>query len=96
MKKQKFFRGHRVRIADNLGPAMTHFPAGLEAIVVHSYSDAYGGNNHHDYNLLVHEPDGWHVTAWYHEKQLTLLDADRDKGEAVLQENKREAALIDL
>ena len=89
MKKQKFSRGHRVRIADDLGTAMRHFPAGRDAIIVGSYSDLYVGStlqHDHEYSLMLQEDDGTiNTNSWYHEAQLTLIDGDREKGEKLLQ-----------
>lgn len=70
-KGQKFQYGSRVKIADNLGPYMSHFPSGKNATVVHSYAHAYGGNDVGHYCLNV---DGIGCVAWYLEEQLTLLE----------------------
>lgn len=89
MKKQKFFRGQRVRIADDLGVAMSHFPSGRDAIVVGSYSDLYHGSmshRDHEYSLMLQEDDGTiNTSSWYHEAQLAFVDKDREKGEKLLQ-----------
>ena len=84
LKSQKFFRGHRVRIASEMPQYMSHFPCGGEAIVVGSYSDIYGGNDINSYSLLLIEPYGG-MCSWYEEGQLTLVSTDRDKGEGLLQ-----------
>lgn len=69
--KQKFVRGDRVRIADDLGPMMSHFTSGKDATVLHSYNDNHGCNNYKDYALKI---DGKGYSAWYHEDQLTLIN----------------------
>lgn len=85
--KQKFFRGHRVHIAADLGPTMSHFHKDTDAIIVGSYSDLYGHGNYTSYELLVLSKKGepHHTSAWYEEHQLTLVNSDRDGGERMLQ-----------
>ena len=68
-KGQKFPNGARVRIADNLGPYMSHFPAGRGATVKYTYAHAYGGTDVKSYCLDV---DGHGEISWYHEHQLKL------------------------
>ena len=87
MSKQRFFRGHRVKIADKLRNSMSHFESGCEAIVNHSYSDRYGGDDNGSYGLLLLTKNP-HYVAWYDEGQLTLIDSDRDAGERILQRYK--------
>jgi hypothetical protein len=69
-KGQKFPCGSRVRIADDLGPYMKHFPKGRQATVVHTYAHAYGGNDVKQYQLDV---DGCGEVAWYNEHQLIVV-----------------------
>jgi len=92
MTKQKFFRGQRVRLAKDFGKCMSHFGGkGGEAIVVHSYSDSYGGGNYSDFDLLVlcGKPEIYEEypsqSAWYHDYQMTLISDDRVTGEKILQ-----------
>jgi hypothetical protein len=66
-KGQKFPVGARVRIADNLGKYMSHFPSGKLATVEYTYAHAYGGNDVKSYSLLI---DGMGSHAWYEEWQL--------------------------
>lgn len=87
MKKQKFFRGHRVHITANLPKSMSHFTGDVDAIVDGSYSDQYGGSNVDDYSLLLLTKRPYRV-SWYHEHQLTLVNSDRDAGERLLQKYK--------
>lgn len=68
---QKFAPGTRVRIADDLGPMMAHFESGKNATVEYTYAQAYGGDNVDSYSLLI---DGYGSVAWYHERQLTLIE----------------------
>lgn len=68
---QKFLNGTFVKIKDNLGPTMGHFPAGLYAKVEYTYAHAYGGDNIESYSLLVRFSERmWSSVAWYHEWQL--------------------------
>lgn len=89
MKIQKFFRGHKVRVAKDLGSSMSHFQGDCNAIVIGSYNDQYGGGHrgkNTPYSLLLF-PKGSspYSCSWYMESQLTLMDQDRDIGEATLQ-----------
>lgn len=67
---QKYPPGSRVRIADDLGPTMRHFPHGREATVLHTYAHAFGGDDVQSYALDV---DGRGFVAWYYERQLTAV-----------------------
>lgn len=66
-KGQKFPVGARVKIADDLGPSMSHFPSGKMATVLYTYAHAYWGDDVTSYCLDV---DGVGSVAWYHELQL--------------------------
>lgn len=69
--QQKFPKGTRVRIADDLGRAMAHFPgAGCLATVKYTYSQAYGGRDFKSYSLKI---DGHGEVCWYDESQLTTV-----------------------
>ena len=68
--RQKFANGTKVRIADDLGRAMFHFPSGIKATVEYTYAHAYGGDDVNSYSLIV---DGHGSVAWYHEWQLTAI-----------------------
>lgn len=67
-KGQRYAAGTRVRISDDLGPRMSHFPSGMEATVEHTYAHAYGGDDVLSYCLNV---DGHGQVSWYYESQLT-------------------------
>ncbi len=100
MKNQKFFRGQRVRVADDLGSMMRHFTSGCDAIVVGSFSDQMSRISGADMDivkeieesytlLLLKSEDGTMSTAsWYEESQLTLVSDDRIRGEEILQKHK--------
>lgn len=84
--QQKFQAGDLVRVADNLGPSMEHFQKGCNAIVLGSYADQFGGDNHEVYTLFI-ENHG--EVSWYYESQLTfvrhapdLLESWREQREA--------------
>lgn len=69
---QKFHIGSRVKIADNLGPGMSHFSgAGKSATVLYTYAHAYGGSGVKSYALDI---DGLGDCAWYEEHQLSLIE----------------------
>lgn len=68
---QKFPVGSRVKVADDLGPHMSHFPgAGKFATVHHTYAHAYGGSDVKSYSLHI---DDYGTVAWYDEHQLTAV-----------------------
>lgn len=93
MKKQKFFRGHQVRISKDLPTYMRHFKNDFVAVVNHSYTDIHGSSSEREpqYSITYKKEDGtFNSSAWYQESLLTLVDGDRDKGEAFLQEAKGE------
>ena len=96
MKKQKFKRGDKVRIAKNLGPTMSHFEADQDAIVLGSYRDQYGGDNTTSYTVLLCE-DGNHV-SWYHQRQLRFIRHVGEKGitKVMTARDKRNATESDL
>jgi hypothetical protein len=87
---QKFNRGDHVKVADDLGPSMSHFQSGCEAIVIGSYRDQYGGgaNNEKEYTLHI---KGGGQSSWYREHQLTLIEASRGD---LLQEWEDEAEAL--
>ena len=68
---QKYAPGTRVRIADDLGSCMSHFPSGVNATVKYTYAHAYGGKDVTHYCLKV---DGHGEISWYYEHQLTKID----------------------
>ncbi len=74
---QKFKRGDVVMVADDLGPHMSHFRAGAEAIVMGSYADKFGSsdpycsNDFKSFTLMF--TDNGNQSSWYEEEQLTLL-----------------------
>jgi hypothetical protein len=75
MTVQKYQRGNIVRIAKTLTRSMAHFTADCEAIVVGSYADLCGGSNHEDVSYELYLIPKLHTSAWYHESQLTFVDA---------------------
>lgn len=87
MDKQKFFRGQRVKIADEMPKSMTHFEKSVEAIIQYSYSDVYGKNDNNNYSLLLIIPK-LRTSAWYPAELLTLINTDRYEGECIIQKYK--------
>lgn len=64
---QKYPPGTRVRITDDLGPSMRHFPSGKNATVKYTYAHAYGGGDVKTYCLAV---EGHGEISWYSEEQI--------------------------
>ena len=83
-----FKKGDWVRVAKDLGPSMRHFTANVEAIVVGSYADQYGGSDRDRYTLYL---KGKGECSWYDGQQLTLVEAGRlDKLQAWVDEDEAE------
>lgn len=74
MTDRQFFPGDHVKVADDLGPTMSHFTSGVEAIVIGSYADQYGGKDHSEFTLQL---KGHGQSSWYHDHQLTLIERNR-------------------
>jgi hypothetical protein len=81
---QRFKRGNIVKIADKLEPYMSHFPAGVTAIVLGSYCDQF----HYHTNQPCHQSDGYSYTllfesggesSWYPERHLSLVSAGSEQ-----------------
>jgi len=81
---QKFWRGQRVLV---VRPRYATLPDPREAIIVGSYTDLHGGPQiNQAYAIVILEGDvGVNWVAWFYESELSLIDTDRDKGEAILQ-----------
>lgn len=73
---QKYKQYSLVKIADDLGPTMSHFTSSKEAVVLYTYASKYGGNDTDSYGLYI---KGEGETAWYTERQLTLIEEDGKK-----------------
>ena len=73
---QKFFLGDLVRVADDLGMSMSHFPCGQDAVVLYSYSEKHcqsiAGDKQFGLYLLKDKTE----VAWYYENQLKLIAED--------------------
>ena len=91
--EQKFPKGSRVKVADEMPWYMTHFPSGFEAIVEYSYAQKYGTDNVRDYSLIVLS-DGRPINsiAWYKDFQLTLLDSNIDANLKLIERYREERA----
>ena len=72
---QKFAPGARVKIADDLGPSMSHFPAGRLATVKYTYAHVYGSQYARHILMYSLDIDGIGEVAWYDECQLSNADA---------------------
>lgn len=68
---QKFNKGDKVKVADDLGSSMSHFQSGMAAIVTGSYKDQYGGSDTKSYTIHI---QGQGECSWYYENQLTLIE----------------------
>ena len=76
MKKQKFFRGDLVQIADDLGRSMRHFEKGCQAIVIGSYAELCSDKESVDDLCLYILPAEGEI-SWYHSHHLTLIEPNR-------------------
>lgn len=72
---QKFAIGSRVRIADDLGAAMRHFPHGQDATVLYTYAHAFKCDDLRSLSQYALDIDGLGFNAWYDEDQLTAIPA---------------------
>lgn len=69
--KQQYHRGDLVYIAKDLGKYRSHFTSDVQAIVLGSYSDFYGGVSGEEYVVFI-KGRGSH--AWYYASDFTLLE----------------------
>lgn len=75
---QKFKRGDIVQLADDIpwitsgrGKVIAYrYNSGKQGVVMGSYADEYGGDNHNEYTIWF--PEGG-ACSWYEEKWMTLL-----------------------
>lgn len=67
----KFNPGDRVKISDNLGHYMAHFPFGKLATVKYTYAQAYGSTDARSMQQYCLDVDGIGVVSWYDESQLS-------------------------
>lgn len=72
MTTQKYNKGDHIMIAEDLGSNMAHFTSGVEAIVIGTYAEQFGGNDIDSYTLHI---KGKGRSSWYRESQLTLVAA---------------------
>jgi hypothetical protein len=96
LRPQRFHRGDLVKIDDDLGEGMSHFPAGVEAIVIGSHDDRFGGGNTRDYTLHIKDRG---QCSWYHEHQLELIESARSdllEQWSKERDNKLPGAVVDL
>lgn len=87
---QKFPRGARVKVSDNMPSYMSHFPKGFEAIVEYTYGQKFpqfDKNDIDNYCLIVLDENGKPVNsiAWYHESQLTLINNNINEGLKIIE-----------
>ncbi len=93
---QKFKRGDKVRVADDLGGPMSHFRSGYDAIVKGSYHDQFGHGDHDEYTLMA--CDTGSESSWYEEHQLTFLEHVGEEGidQIAVDRDAREAIESDI
>ena len=80
---QKFKKGYRVKIADEMPPSMFHFTKGVEAIIDYSYNEMYHNKDfENEYSLILLDKNSNPVnsSAWYPSELLTLVSDDVLKG----------------
>lgn len=79
---QKFKRGTRVYVMPAMMPVhQSHFESGFEAIVEHTYSERYWGDDVDSYSLIVLENnEPVNAVAWYYTYQLALVSDDISLG----------------
>lgn len=68
---QKFNKGDKVKVADDLGSSMGHFQSGMQAIVIASYADKFGGSDTKSYSIYI---KGQGEVSWYYENQMELIE----------------------
>ena len=91
---QRFKRGDKVRVADDLGECRSHFRSGFDAIVMGSYASQCGGTlerDHSNYTLMA--CDDGNELSWYDGSVLTFIEhAGSEAIKAIKQERKDRAA----
>ena len=70
--KQKFVRGDKVRVKDDLGFTHSHFRSGFDAIILGSYADQFGGDNTNSYTIL--SCDTGTSISWYYDEHLEFVE----------------------
>lgn len=74
IKKQKFKKGDLVHITENMPSYMSHFTSDIDAVVIGSYADQFGGSDVKSYTLLLIKDGKWYnESSWYKEEQLTFI-----------------------
>ena len=74
MSNQEFHKGDLIHVVADLGLCMSHFTSDVDAIVIGSYSDLYGGDDTNSYALHL---KGRGHTSWYDENQIILIERQR-------------------
>lgn len=85
---QKYKRGAKITVCKEMPSYMRHFQSGFNAIVEYTYAQRYGGGNIDSYSLIVLDDKDKPINAysWYEENQLTLIDADIEKGKQIIED----------
>lgn len=95
LEDQKFPRGARVKVADEMPSYMSHFDKGFEAIVQYTYGQKFGGFNTNQYSLIYETKDGYFSVAWYEEDQLTLISDDTEQGMKIIEAHHKQHNIIE-
>lgn len=90
-ENQKFKRGFRIKVTENLPDSMSHFEKGFEGIVKYTHAQQFGGENIDSYSILQLNKAGKPINSisWYKENQLTLINENIKEGLALIEEYKR-------
>lgn len=73
---QKFLPGEFVNIKKVLNASMSHFEAGIPAMIEYTHAHAFHGDDIDSYSLLIRSnvEKKWKSVAWYDEGQLTKIE----------------------
>ena len=94
---QKFARGCRVKVDDEMPRFMSHFKKGFEGIVEYTYAQKYHSDDIKSYSLVVLDDNEKPINSisWYYESQLTLLSGDTKEGKRIIEEYKEGKKCLD-
>ena len=93
---QKFQRYDLVHITKDLGDSMSRFTSDVDAIVLYSYHQEYGGEQIGEAKYALYIKEKGH-TAWYYDWQLTLIEPNQKEKLHEFQNefNRKQAELYD-
>ena len=87
LEGQKFPRGARVKVTDEMPSYMSHFECGFEAIVEYTHGQKYDSSDIKNYSLIQLNENGEPINSisWYEEGQLTLLSDNTGEGKRLIE-----------